>query len=47
MKHTYLAPKMELLILANGDVISTSLQSGETINHENMAGVDFGGLTFN
>lgn len=47
MKHTYFAPELELMILANADVISTSLQLGNLAEHKDLPNVDFDDLTFN
>ena len=43
MKHTYLTPSMEFLLLANEDVISTSLPggtegAGEVVDFEDFIG---------
>ena len=47
MKHTYFAPELELMILTNADVISTSLQLGGLGEHQNLPDVNFDDLTFN
>ena len=50
MKQTYLVPEMELLILANEDVISTSLQAGGAGTHSGLTEIsydDFVGDLFN
>ena len=46
MKHTYSAPELELMILTNEDVISTSLSMGGLGDHQDLPGVDFDGLNF-